>query len=126
MAEFQEVARHWKRMCKMYWTPLSCNGCPIAECEGFEACCDSGFDVEKMEKLVMEWNTEHPEPVYPTWKEYLEEQEIVQLVCFSKAQSATSSSSESSYIHAVKTMPNFYRPIPADTAQKLGIKPKGE
>ena len=101
MAEFQEVARHWKRMCKRYWTATSCHGCPIAEHEhGFEACSAYEIGVVKMEELVMAWAEEHPEPVYPTWYEFLTSR-------YHKAWEAIGCDS-----------------IPADIAQKLGIEPK--
>jgi len=72
MAEFQEVAHHWKRMCKAYWTPASCHGCPLAEHEhAYEACIATDIDVGGMEELVMSWAAENPEHVYPSWGEWL-------------------------------------------------------
>ena len=101
MAEFQEVARHWKRMCKKYWTAISCHGCPIAEHEhGYEACSAYEADVVKMEELVMLWAAEHPAPKYPTWMEYL----------FTIYDTVWPQ---------IATME-----IPADIAEKLGIEPK--
>lgn len=69
---------------------------------------------QKMEELVMSWAAEHPEPVYPTWYEWLEDVGIVYKV-----------KSEYSQIYdIVLSTPKLFEPIPADTAQKLGIEPK--
>lgn len=116
VAEFQEVARHWKRMCERYWTVTSCHGCPIAEHEkAYEACSAYETDVVKMEELVMVWAAEHPEPVYPTWKEWLEEQRVV--VHFDSV------SEKGTKVKWELTNKSNCR-IPAEIAEKLGIKPK--
>ena len=101
MAEFQEVARHWKRMCKKHWRSTTCHGCPIAKYEkGYEACCAYEADIAKMEELVMSWAAEHPAPKYPTWMDYL----------FTIYDTVWPQ---------IATME-----IPADIAEKLGIEPK--
>ena len=100
MAEFQEVAKHWKRMCNKYWRSTTCHGCPIAEHEGaYEACSGYDIDVAKMEEVVLGWAKGHPEPVYPSWEEYL---------CSIGFCSYNSLS----------------EPVPEAIAKKLGIKPK--
>ena len=113
MAEFQYVIKHWRRMCKKYTTDNNdcCKGCPLEDIaeHGCGAIFDEYFadvvDWPELERRVMQWAAEHPEPVYPTWEEYLRNvgviptnQDIIQT--FLKAH------------------------IPADTAQKLGIEPK--
>lgn len=55
---------------------------------------------EYFEEVVMSWAVEHPEPVYETWYEFLTER-------YHKAWEAIGCDS-----------------IPADIAQKLGLKPK--
>jgi hypothetical protein len=64
----------------------------------------------KVEEAVMSWVAEHPETVYPTWWEWLENMGIV-----SKANS------ESTRFFDTTRM---YDNIPADIAQKMGIVPK--
>jgi hypothetical protein len=68
----------------------------------------------QIEKRVMKWAAEHPEPVYPTWGEWLYDMHVVS-------------------VQARQTpLPNLYytiesamlKPIPADIAEKLGIEPK--
>ena len=106
MAEFQEVAKHWKRMCNKYWRSTTCHGCPIAEHEGaYEACYN---DVAKMEEVVLEWAAEHPEPVYPTWVDWLVDHGLIFV---------TSNTYAFNFLKATD-------PIPADIAEKLGIEPK--
>jgi hypothetical protein len=56
----------------------------------------------------MKWATEHPEPVYPTWGEYLE-------------KVIPHGSRETALTFAIFAMNH---PISADIAEKLGIEPK--
>ena len=88
MAEFSKVVKDWRRMCdfvsaKNYDMHCSCIGCPVyelsEECNG----CDAIFtkwaetlDWGKFEKIVEQWAEEHPEPVYPTWLEWLEQVKV--------------------------------------------------
>lgn len=114
MAEFQEVAKHWKRMCEVYWTPNSCKGCPLAEHEqAYEACSAASIDIAKMEELVMAWAAENPEPVYPTWGEWLLEQGVI------KAGTETIGGFTYQCVYD-----KLFNSISADIAEKLELKPK--
>lgn len=97
MAEFSEVMRQAKRMCKAH---VYCEDCP------WESPCIYGsieeVDYEAFERTVMDWAAAHPEPVYPTWYEYL-----------------TSIYSTTWQIIAEKH-------IPTDKAELLGVKAKEE
>lgn len=119
MAEFQDVTKQWKRMCSKYWRITTCHGCPVAEYgQAYEYCkAIPDIDFVKMEELVMTWAAEHPEPVYPTWKEWLEEQRVV--VHFDSAN-------EKGKKVKWELTNKSNCPIPADIAEKLGIKPKEE
>lgn len=123
MAEFQEVARHWKRMCSRYWTITSCHGCPIAEHEGaYEACSAYETDVVKMEELVMDWAAEHREPVYPTWEEWLLDNGVFEpdnVLINGKCRFYM----EGKPVLNIPTK-KIYDRIPADIAEKLGLEPK--
>lgn len=71
MTEFQEVCKHLKRMCGQYGN--NCIKCPL---EDKDFCSLSAGDrtaetYKKAEEIVMKWAAEHPEPVYPTWWEWL-------------------------------------------------------
>jgi hypothetical protein len=58
-------------------------------------------DFAHIEQTVTEWAAEHPEPVYPTWGEWLQR-----------------------LYNSMNYAGIFITPIPADIAEKLGIEPK--
>ena len=62
----------------------------------------------------MTWAAEHPEPVYPTWGDWLAEQGV--LVC-------DVSYPNKRYWYAINKQ-KIEQPIPTDIAEKLGIEPK--
>lgn len=117
MAEFQEVMRQGKRMCKRF---KACDGCPIYNAK--LACpvidvTDDKYDV--IERIIMDWAAEHPESRYPTWNEWHESnfpgvsspicpEYFSNNICESQHETCTQCRAQ---------------PIPADIAQKLGIKP---
>lgn len=79
MAEYKEVLYHLKRMCDSY--KFCDDGCPLCDgTDSFRTHCMASFDMQKgiyppvdiVERAVMEWASEHPEPklVYPTWEEW--------------------------------------------------------
>lgn len=109
MAEFGVVMHDWSRMCKHFWSgdpTVKCSkDCPLNEI--WCPCMDEPvmdawkFDAEKLESVVTEWAAEHPEPVYPTWGEWLQRM-----------------------YNSMNYAGIFITPIPADIAEKLGIEPK--
>ena len=119
MANFVQVMKDWKRMClameKLHPND-SCAGCRL-EGYGCPAIYEDNchVDYSDVEKNVMEWAAEHPEPVYPTWFEWLEAQKVV--------VAAKSEGTEIIYDTVLPTL-NMFAPIPADIAEKLGIEPK--
>jgi hypothetical protein len=68
-----------------------------------------------VEAAVMRWAAEHPEPVYPTWGEWLVAQDII--TEYGRIECGGSG------VCGVFTDKGG-QPIPADIAQKLGIEPK--
>ena len=109
MAEFQEVIRQNKRMCQS----VKCCKCDIYRLCGEDLSKCQRFinnNPKKAEEVIMSWAAEHPEPVYPTWWEWLENMGIV-----SNAKSECSKFFDTT---------RMYDSIPADIAQKLGIEPK--
>ena len=61
-----------------------------------------------VEKNVTAWAAEHPEPVYPTWWSWLINEGVIE--------------KGSTYTGAFDQLKT--KSIPADIAEKLGIKPK--
>ena len=105
MAEFIDVVRAKRRMCKTHTG--KCSECKLQEnCSLLNVCSYNDDDVKKLENEVMSWAAEHPEPVYPTWFEWFKtivpDEEMLQRGMYWDMQ------------------------IPADIAKKLGIEPKEE
>lgn len=115
MAEFQEVMREWARMLDAHRHKESIAIEALVQADAFK-------DAKLVEEIVMSWAAEHPEPIYPTWGEWLQEQGVLDVEYIPSASRTTSTSK--SYIQTVKALTPFYRPIPADIARKLGITPK--
>lgn len=99
MSEFSEVMKQKNRMCKS----ILCCSCDIYDmCEREITKCYQFIhnNPKKAEEIIMRWAAKNPEPVYPTWSEWL----------------------ASEYGYDLREI--LYNPISADIAQKLDIKPK--
>ena len=101
MAEWKEVIHNVKRICvlregKCGTCRLGAFGCPNNA--RFDMTDEKEFD--KFAEEVMQWAKENPEPEYPTWGEYLHT------------------------LHNEPSSRELSKPIPADTAQKLGLEPR--
>ena len=99
MAEFAEVMRQWVRVRKATASSAEENVLSVYPLEEYDDAL-----IADIEKNVMQWAAEHPEPVYPTWGEWLNTYGVVSDNFFSNAK--------------------MLDPIPADLAQKLGVEPK--
>lgn len=100
MAEWMEVMSQFDRMCSYYQREHECPmGCPMIGVN-ISQCRKIAFEYpDSVEEIVMSWATKHPEPVYPTWEEWLT-------------------------TLGVQSFNELSKPIPADIAEKLGIEPK--
>lgn len=70
MAEFVEVMGWAYRICIEH-KGRCCHKCPLLTSYGqcrFQIS-EILTDPRKLEPLIMDWAAEHPEPVYPTWKD---------------------------------------------------------
>jgi len=106
MAEFTEVMRQWGRLCNQHWEESNnlCDNCVISDiCDTYAW--ENAENAEAIENAVVAWAKEHPEPVYPTWFEWL--------------KSVGALPMEQTMCHR-----GLEQPIPADIAKKLGIEPK--
>ena len=121
MAEFVEVIRQAHRMCDVY----ECDHCPLTY-ESVLCALASDEDltygvIKKFESKVMQWAKEHPEPQYPTWEEWHTKNfpdVIGNLTPCTFAPISELRCAETN-CRACRS-----RPIPADIAEKLGIRPK--
>ena len=112
--EFKEVMRIWRRFCQSH---AHCGQC---EWDGKGICGDghlSKVSFNYMEEFLKKWNEEHREPVYPTWIEWLQQKGVI----------GKTRKDRIGGIAATLIVFNeiAHEPIPADLAQKLGLKPKG-
>jgi len=130
MAEFQEVMRQWKRLCIEMGHRYGVNACANCPCSQDEdAICDAIYDTPKdtnwpfIEIAVVSWAADHPEPVYPTWAEWLNSMGFTK---HDTGQFCVRMPNQYSYeVEEVDILNEFaYKPIHADIAQKLGIAPK--
>ena len=123
MAEFQIVMHNMARICKKYWPDHEdeCSeDCPLYDTWCFNM--DADFpqmdrkqqDMAKVKEVVIAWAEKHPAPVYPTWWEWMENMGVV-----SKAKSEYSE-----VFDTICVGTRMFDPIPADIAEKLGLKPK--
>ena len=111
MAEFSEVMRQYYRMCDGH----SCtSSCPMKDdttqfCETMgQIVTDKG--AEKVERIILDWAEEHPEPVYPTWKNYFASLYGQNYGLYGDKQLSISRLCDEQ--------------VPPEIAQKLGLEPK--
>ena len=131
MAEFQEVMKQAKRMCDAYG--IECSPCTLHEkyglcplCAQTDDCVPQDWVLDKMadiERIVMDWAEKHPEPRYPSWNEawkqlFPDGQRTPCPGCFGRKYA-------SEWCGHEECGECKNRPIPADIAAKLGVKPIG-
>ena len=132
MAEFTEIVKQAHRMCGSYDDKCD-TSCPLGSAnnpDGLKLCQYIGFtDLEsakEIEKRVLVWAAEHPEPVYPSlneaWKSLFPDSSVVPCPkwCFGKDYYPIFVCAEHDC--------NYCKSIPMhpELAEKLGIKPKEE
>ena len=120
MAEFIEVMRQAKRMCKAF-TDGHCSECPIGDAKVLECgiTVTAEMNCEEVERRVMQWAAEHPEPVYPSWEEGWGQ--MFPGACETPCPNDHFGINIKCNISCAEC---HKRPIPAEIAEKLGIKPK--
>ena len=123
MAEFTEVMRQAKRMCDATVSER-CHECTLWRPET-ESCSlygdDDGVDYADMERRVMTWAAEHPEPRYPTWREWQNKMFDGWEFDINPCIFASHSRFNCKEVRTCWECAN--KPIPADIVEKLGIKP---
>ena len=123
MAQFTEVMRQVRRMCESF-SDGNCSECPIGDANALECgiTATSEMDCKDVERLVMQWAAEHPEPVYPTWDEWqnsvFPDAEIDITPCTFGSRDRLNCKENRVCAECME------QKIPADIAEKLGIKPK--
>lgn len=114
---FNEVMRQWKR--KFETEHILADGDTV----GIDALWLAMDNPEKIESMVMTWAEQNPEPVYPTWEEWLQSIGVMESVQSTKERCQRILLVDGIVAHAIPTT-KVVEPIPADIAEKLNIKPK--
>lgn len=122
MTEFVEVMKQTMRMCGHFRTVSQyCGKCPLLTERG--ACMADPieeFGPVEVERRVMAWAKEHPEVVYPSWHDWHESN-------FKGAGASLCPGAfmevEDGYCGITPCDVCRSRNIPAEVAEKLGIKP---
>lgn len=116
---FQEVMKQWRRFCKSH------SNCGECEFDGKGICGEahlSDVPYSDMELRIMSWAAEHPEPVYPTWEEWLLDTGVF------APDNVLLNGKRRFYMEGkpVLNIPTkkIYDRIPDDIAERLGLEPK--
>ena len=116
MAEFQEIIKIRERMCE---EQKLCESCPL---DAFKDCkIPSIGELEEYEKTIMKWAAAHPEPQYPSWAEW---KITIFQNCICTIHLCNFAECPFDYPSSPKCEKCENTPIPADIAEKLGIKPR--
>lgn len=123
--EFVETMRQAHRMCMTYLNNC-CQHCPLCDENGnceMDAFSEKSFDAQALESTIMDWAKKNLEPAYPSWKEWHQ-------ATFGKS---IFGSCPNEFGCPCPTTPDIAdrndcarcvkQPIPAEIAEKLGIKP---
>ena len=110
MAEFADVMRQWVRVRKATASSAEENVLSVYPLEEYDDAL-----IADIEKNVMQWAAEHPEPVYPTWGEWFVEHGYL----VDGWQNATNAAWMANTALSI-----FMEPIHADIAEKLGVTEK--
>ena len=127
--EICDFLKSWKRMCNSMTEMNGCEDCQIVRNTHGARCGDMPCemqDVESIAREVEKWAAEHPEPVYPTWGEWLMEQMVIAermrpKYNYTNGEHTDELERTGEYIAIDSEMK---KQIPADIAEKLGIEPK--
>lgn len=123
MAEFTEVIKQAQRMHYAHASDNDrCPDCPL-DCEDGACMLDlnRSFDLREVESRIMDWAKEHPAPMYPTWKEWQDSMFPNADARIRPCLFVPKNPVECIYMKCSECV---NRPIPAEIAEKLGIKPK--
>ena len=123
MAEFTYIMEQVRRIC---YEHSDCEMCPLYKMHNSSGCAfdyyvSDGVRLDEVERKIDAWAKKHPEPVYPTWDEWQNStfpdagRHI--LPCEFESKNRFKCKEKTCYQCIAE-------PIPADIAEKLGIKPK--
>lgn len=117
MTNFAQTMHDWQRMCKYFdehYHEDCCHICPIKSCGAIWEMANI-TNWEEFEEIINTWAAEHPEPKYPTWREYLTK---IGLIKETKLWNYKRQETTEYMLNE-----NADRPIPAVIAAALGLEP---
>ena len=118
VAEFVQTMKDWRRMCK----DRRCDVCRLRSVDGIcntDPYSRTDEDIIKIENTVTEWAAENPEPVYPSWIDWLMSEGVIPTNYM--AANSTDSEVRAGMFYVTS---KAFEHIPADIAAKLEIEPK--
>lgn len=121
VAEFTDVVKQARRLCE---AQEECEECPIfQECNG-SGCIgwDDENETKALEQKVMDWAAEHPEPRLPTWEEW-QDATFPDALCDVCPRVFGVAPMDGCMNVSCDDCMSAH--IPANIAEKLGIKPIG-
>ena len=122
MAEFMEVMRAAKRMCKSI---DDCADCPLTDLCYFDKYLkEYDGSLIQQEAVIMKWDAENPELRFPTWRKWQQanfpnKSSTIRPCEFMRRSDAHCTD----YMGRNSCDDCCNQPIPADIAEKLGVKP---
>nr|DAE37240.1 MAG TPA: hypothetical protein [Caudoviricetes sp.] len=121
--EFSEVMKQAQRICMIY-SDNYCQHCPL--CDENENCemgtfSEKSFDAQALETAIMDWAKQNPKPVYPSWEEGWKQ--IFPDALYTPCPANYGKKYKNTSCASVSCERCRERPIPAEIAEKLGIKP---
>lgn len=131
MAEFVDVVKQKARMCRVINNCAVCNLSYHNNSKGLNCTVFMMEHPEEAEKIIMEWAAAHPEPKYPSWRDAWKQ--LFPQACYGMDVNFDCPCPK--YFlpcgmvncNVVFEPDRCYtcknNPIPADIAEKLGIKP---
>ena len=124
MAQFSDVMRQARRMCKAY---SDCGKCELYWSSTGGGCAfgyissDSRVSFDEVERKIRAWMADHPEPTYPSWEDGWK-QLFPDAECVPCPDHCFGDDSRCERYDGCKQCKAS--PMPAKIAEKLGIKPK--
>ena len=124
MSDFVQMMKDWGKMCNSNYECQKCRLSHNPVCGALSHATDE--DISKAEADIMAWAAEHPEPVYPTWFDWLKSEDILIVDIVPCQSNPTSTSTQQLYVALLRGTAKMFKPIPAEIAEKLEIEPKEE
>lgn len=128
MTNFAQTMHDWQRMCKDFaknYHEDCCRICPIQNCGAIWEM-DDATDWEKIEKIINTWAAEHPEPIYPSWREYLKKMGLIDERHIQFQEYSPNNVYYKTEKNAAILNEKAGCPIPAKIATTLGLEPRYE